>query len=61
MALKGPLDTIKMISNGEWMNDMNMSASIVDGECCDDERTREMIDAKRCDGRSMSKCNLAVS
>ena len=46
MALKGPLDMIKMISDGERMNDMNMSASIIDGEHCDDERTRETIDAK---------------
>ena len=61
MALKGPLDMIKMIGNGERMNYMNMSASIIDGERCDDKRTRETIDAKRCDGRSMSECNLAAS
>jgi len=61
VALKGLLDMIKMIGDGEWMNDTNMSASIIDGERCDDERTREMIDAKRCNGRSMSKCNLAAS
>jgi len=61
VALKGLLDTIKMISNGERMNDTNMLASIVDGEHCDNERTRETIDVKRCDGRSMSECNLAAS
>jgi len=61
VALKDPLDTIKMIGNREWMNNTNMSASIIDGERCDDERTRETIDAKRCNGRSMSKCNLAAS
>jgi len=61
VVLKGPLDMIKMIGNGEQMNDMNMSVSIVDGEYCDDKRTREMIDMKRCDRRSVSKCNLAAS
>ena len=61
MALKGLLDMIKMIGNREQMNDTNMLASIIDGEDCDDERTRETIDMKRCDGRSMSECNLAVS
>jgi len=61
VVLKGPLDTIKMISDGERMNDMNMLASIIDGERCDDKRTRETIDTKRCDGRSVSKCNLAAS
>jgi len=47
VALKGLLDTIKMISNRERMNDTNMSASVIDGECCDNERPRETIDAKR--------------
>ena len=46
MVLKGLLDTIKMIGDRERMNDMNMSASIIDGERCDDKRTRETIDAK---------------
>jgi len=61
VALKGPLDMIKMIGDGERMNNTNMSASIVDRERYDDERTRETIDAKRCNGRSMSECNLAAS
>jgi len=61
VALKGPLDTIKMIGDGEQMNDTNILVSIIDGEHCDDERTREMIDAKQCDRRSVSKCNLAAS
>jgi len=61
VVLKGLLDMIKMIGNGEQMNNMNMLVSIIDEEHCDDERTREMIDAKRCNGRSVSKCNLAAS
>ena len=47
MVLKGLLDMIKMISDREWMNNTNMLASIIGGKHCDDERTRETIDAKQ--------------